>query len=243
MCLSLTKTLLYATKDSCLPHLHCKGEARKKECGRQKEGRSAGDSFRRFSRRILSATPGARIRIRTGVAAGSVDFEYAGALGNGKFAAVGLATALPSVIIPCTTHRRLYSFSESVTPLPSFPVHFCSSTMFLLLFQRASRRPWSRRGRRLRSSSRLRVPLLPSSSNPRRLLSIFLSILFKWLSDVGSRIFDKENNPRLMLCKDILKSLIRILWEQKYLYYTMLFFMILIVYKMRHIYLSLFIKT
>lgn len=44
---------------------------------------------------------------------GPVDFEYAGALGNGKFAAVGLATALPSVIIPCTTHRRLYSFSES----------------------------------------------------------------------------------------------------------------------------------
>lgn len=134
MYLSLTKTLLYATKDSCLPHLHCKGEAKKKECGRQKEGRSAGDSFRRFSRRILSATPGARIRIRSGVAAGSVDFEHAGALGNGKFVLrVGLATALPSVIIPCTTHRRLYSFSKSVTPLPSFPVRFCSSTMFPLV--------------------------------------------------------------------------------------------------------------
>lgn len=122
-------------KSSCLPHLHCKGEAKKKECGRQKEGRSAGDSFRRFSRRILSATPGARIRIRTGVVAGSADFEYAGALGNGKFAAVGLATALPSVIIPCTTHRRLYSFSESVTllslrsPYISVPRR-CSSCCF-----------------------------------------------------------------------------------------------------------------
>lgn len=92
LCLSLTKTLLYPTKDSCSPHrdLHCKGEeAKKKEHGGQKEGRSAGDScqsFRRFSRRILSATPGARIRIRIESQRdrGPADFVYAGALGNGK---------------------------------------------------------------------------------------------------------------------------------------------------------------
>lgn len=70
--------------------LHCKEEeAKKKERGGQKEGRSAGDScqsFRRFSRRILSATPGARIRIRTESQRdrGPADFVYAGALGNGK---------------------------------------------------------------------------------------------------------------------------------------------------------------
>jgi len=92
MCLSLTETLCYPTKDSCLSYsdLHCKGEeAKKKERGEQKEGRSAGDScqsFRRFSRRILSVTPGARIRIRTESQRdrGTADFVYAGALGNGK---------------------------------------------------------------------------------------------------------------------------------------------------------------
>lgn len=67
----------------------------------------------------------------------------------------------------------LYSFSESVTPLP-LPrslVRFCSSAM-LLVVQRASRRSWSRRGRRLRSNSRLRVPPSPSPSNPRPTHSI-----------------------------------------------------------------------
>jgi len=57
----------------------------------------------------------------------------------------------------------LYSFSESVTSLPSPPLHFCASPMPRVA-QRASRRPWSRRGRRLRRNSRLRVPPLPSSS-------------------------------------------------------------------------------
>lgn len=71
--------------------LHCKREAKKKEYGEQKEGRSAGDScqsFRRFSRRILSATPGARIRIRIESQwdRGPADFAYAaGAFGNGEF--------------------------------------------------------------------------------------------------------------------------------------------------------------
>lgn len=62
----------------------------RKNSGGQKEGRSAGDScqsFRRFSRRILSAAPGARIRIRSRVAVRAEGpdgfFGYADALGNG----------------------------------------------------------------------------------------------------------------------------------------------------------------
>lgn len=59
----------------------------------------------------------------------------------------------------------LYSFSESVTVLPSLPVHFCASAMPPVV-QCASRRPWSRRGRRLRSNSRLQVLPLPSPTRP-----------------------------------------------------------------------------
>lgn len=83
----LQKTLAHPSPSNeiCI----AKETRRRKNRDGQKEGRSAGDScqsFRRFSRRILSATPGARIRIRTESQRdrGPADFEYAGALGNGK---------------------------------------------------------------------------------------------------------------------------------------------------------------
>lgn len=59
----------------------------------------------------------------------------------------------------------LYSFSERALLLSLRSlVHFCSSMMPRVV-QRASRRPWSRRGRRLRWNSRLRVPPLPSPTS------------------------------------------------------------------------------
>lgn len=138
--------------------LHCKGEATKKEYGGQKEGRSTGDScqsFRRFSRRTLSATPGARIRIRIESQRdrSPADFEYAGALGNGKFCCSGSSHC--SVLCNYTMYNPppLYSFSESVTLHPSPPEHFCFLTMFLLLFNVPLALPWSCRGRRLRSKA------------------------------------------------------------------------------------------
>jgi len=142
--------------------LHCKGEAKKKEHGGQKEGRSAGDScqsFRRFSRRILSATPRARIRIRTESQRDRTpaDFEYASALGNAKFCCSGSSHC--SVLCNYTTYNP--------PPLCSF---FQSALLFFL------HPPYSFvgdgsccpmclspcRGRRLRSRSRFRVSLLPS---------------------------------------------------------------------------------
>lgn len=56
LCLSLTKMLPYPTKDSPHRDLHCKEEAKKKERGGQKEGRSAGDSCQSF-RRFFEAYP------------------------------------------------------------------------------------------------------------------------------------------------------------------------------------------
>lgn len=74
----------------------------------------------------------------------------------------------------------LYSFSESVTPLPSLPVHFCS-TAIPRVVQRTSRRPWSRRGRRLRWKR-------ASSSTP-------LAISRKSLSDFDFLTFNDQLLP------------------------------------------------
>lgn len=118
----LPKTLAPSRSRSALQ----RREAKKKEHSGQKEGRSAGDScqsFRRFSRRILSATPGARIRIRTESQRDRdpADFEYAGALGNAKFCCSGSSHC--SVLCNYTMYNPppLYSFFESVTLPPSSP--------------------------------------------------------------------------------------------------------------------------
>lgn len=187
--LSLTKTLLYPTKDSCAPHrdLHCKEDARKKERDGQKEGRSAGDSLPVlppfFEAVSYLLHPGHEYELgpsRSGIGTRPISSMLA------PWATVSCCSGSSHCSALCnyTVYNPppLYSFFESVTPLPSPPVCSVSRRCLLLCSMCVSSAVVPPGAKVALDHSRLRVSPSPFSSNSRLISSTDLLTRFSTIN-------------------------------------------------------------